>query len=353
MLDVLIVFGTRPELNKLAPVVAACRARGLSAAVAATGQHSDLLDADTLERLGPVVHLGVSNDGVPMRFTHDAQRAVSAHIGTVAPRCVLVQGDTASAHAGALAGHAAGIPVAHVEAGLRSGDLNDPWPEEGIRVAISSLATWHYAPTTTAAMRLGYELRTKRNVSVEITGNTSVDALCALGVKAQPTEAGAAVLITLHRRELRQHPDIMATLQALANAVQTTPTVRALWPVHPAMMDLVMATHLPPNFSTCMPLPHSIMAQTLAGCRGLLTDSGGLVEEAATLGVPTAVLRHVTDRPEAEEAGIATRLPPTPKGVASAWQILANCDIARIPTDVYGDGNAGLYIARHLAKVLA
>lgn len=353
MIDVLVVFGTRPELNKLGVVVAALRQRGLSVAVVATGQHSDLLDADTLKRLGPVLTLGVASDGSVLRFVARAQRALTEHMKRVAPRCVVVQGDTMSAYAGALAAASLDVPVAHVEAGLRSGDLDDPWPEEGIRVAITRLAIWHYAPTTTAAMHVANERPSKLQLNTEIlvTGNTSVDALLALGVRPS-AELGADVLVTLHRRELRERADFGAVLLALVDAVAATPLVRAIWPVHPAMERHLANLVLPRNFLAIKPLPHAMLAQTLAGARGVLTDSGGIVEEAATLGVPTAVLRNVTDRPEAEEAGIARRFPVTPNGVTLAWVMLCKAEIARTPTSVYGDGNAAAHIARHLAKVL-
>lgn len=354
ILDVLVVLGTRPELNKLAPVVGALRQRGLGVGVVLTGQHTDLLDAAALKSLGTVANLGVVSDGSVTHYVWCAERALRAHLRSVAPRCVVVQGDTMSAYAGALAAAALDVPVAHVEAGLRSGDLDDPWPEEGIRRAISRLATWHYAPTTIAAMRIATERpgKLQRNSEILVTGNTSVDALKALGV-APSAELGADILITLHRRELRECADFSATLIALVNAVASTPTVRAIWPVHPAMERHFANLVLPRNFSAIKPLPHVMLMQAMVGARGVLTDSGGLVEEAATLGVPTAVLRAVTDRPEAEEAGIARRFAPTPKGVVAAWSMLCTCQIARTPTDVYGDGNAASCIARHLAKVLA
>ncbi len=352
MIDVLVVFGTRPELLKLAPVVAALRSVGLSVSVVATGQHADLLDAATLMRLGQVTTLGVVSDGSVTRFTHRAKWALLGHIAATAPRCVLVQGDTMSAHAGALAAAEAGVPIAHVEAGLRSGDLTDPWPEEGIRVAITRRATWHFAPTNVAAMNLSNELRGRaaRNVAIYVTGNTSVDALYATGVKPR-AEASPTVLITLHRRELRLRADVGATLQMLADAVGVS-VVRAIWPVHPAMVERVRELKAPPNLAFCDPLPHLALVRALSEARGVLTDSGGVVEEAATLGVPTAVLRNVTDRPEAEEAGIARRFPPTPVGVAAAWNMLCVGELARVPNDAFGDGCAAQYIARHLAGVL-
>lgn len=357
MIDVMVVLGTRPELLKLLPVVRACRARGLSVRVALTGQHAELLDVPAVRGLGECATLKVPNDGNVLRFTHAAKRAVLAEIATCAPRCVVVQGDTASAHAGALAAAHVGIPVAHVEAGLRSGSLEDPWPEEGIRRAISALALWHYAPTTTAAMRLNAELLDAKRYNCEIlvTGNTSVDAVTALGVLSRP-EDGAAVLVTLHRRELRERSDLRDVLRALVGAVAATPEVRALWPVHPAMQAEVDAVRgegaWPANFGVAHPLPHAMTLRILAGARGVLTDSGGLTEEAATLGVPTAVLRFHTDRPEAEEVGIAARFDPTPEGVAAAWKMLSEAEVLRTPSDVFGDGHAAEYIARHLAKVL-
>lgn len=353
MIDVLVVFGTRPELLKLAPVVAALKRRGLAVSVVATGQHTDLLDGATLARVGAVAQLDVESDGSVLKFTMRAQRALQRHIAAAGPRCVLVQGDTMSAHAGALAAAAAGVPVAHVEAGLRSGNIEDPWPEEGIRVAITRLATWHYAPTPTAALRVSEERRGKaaRNVEVVITGNTSVDALRLAGATPQPEATPPVVLVTLHRRELRLRADVGETLQALADAVGAT-AVQALWPVHPAMVEHVARLQLPPNLALGTAMPHGSMLRVLAGARGVLTDSGGVVEEAATLGVPTAVLRNATDRPEAEEAGIARRFPPTPVGVTAAWQALVTCTIARTPTGVFGSGDAANLIARHLAAKL-
>lgn len=353
MIDVLCVLGTRPELNKLAPVVAALRAVGLRAHVVLTGQHADLLDGATLRRLGPVEALGVASDGNVTAFMHRAQRAVAECIKRVQPRVVLVQGDTMSAYAGALAAQACGAPVAHVEAGVRSGDAADPWPEELIRVAITRIATWHYAATMQAASNVSEERvgGAARNCEIVLTGNPGIDALWATGVEVS-AEASPTVLVTLHRRELRDNSDAIFVLQALASAVAETPHVRALWPVHPAMRSLAERVQLPPNLGARGPLLHGPMIHALAEARGVLTDSGGLVEEAATLGVPTAVLRNVTDRPEAEAEGIARRFPTTPEGAAAAWATLATCAIERKPTDVYGNGHAAEHIARHLARVL-
>lgn len=352
MLDVLVVFGTRPELIKLAPVIAALKARRLSVGVVATGQHTSLLDVETLSTLGVEVHtLGVESDGSVLRFSARAEAALRSYLAWVQPRAVVVQGDTMSAHAGAMAAHAARIPVAHVEAGLRSGDDSDPWPEELIRRDITRVATWHYAPTQHAALHVATELGLKRNVECVVTGNTSVDALRASGVVARP-EASPTVVVTLHRREFRERPGAAGVLAALVHAIASTPHVSALWPVHPGMLDLVAAMPNTANLTLSGPLPHATMLRVLAESRGFLTDSGGGVEEAATLGVPTAVLRNVTDRPEAEDAGIAVRFPVSPDGAILAWNMLARCAIARMPCDAFGSGDAAVHIARHLAKVL-
>lgn len=350
MIDIFCVLGTRPELVKLAPVVAAFRKRGLQVHVALTGQHADLLDIATLGRVGHVEALGVKSDGNVTAFTYRAQRAITASLKRWQPRAVMVQGDTMSAYAGALAAAALGVPIAHVEAGVRSGNMTDPWPEEAIRVAITRMATWHYAATMQAVTNISKERAGAPNVAVVLTGNPGIDALWATEVTAR-LESSPTVLVTLHRRELRDRADVLDVLQVLANTVSES-HVKALWPVHPAMQPLVAKLRLPPNFTVQLPLPYDAMIHALAEARGVLTDSGGLVEEAATLGVPTVVLRNVTDRPEAEAEGIAQRFTPTPDGVAAAWTVLATCAIPRQPTDVYGDGHAAEYIAHHMAKVL-
>jgi len=240
-----------------------------------------------------------------------------------------------------------GIPVAHVEAGVRSGSLAEPWPEEYLRVEIDRMATWRYAPTARAVANLLAE-----RLGGLVTGNTVVDALRQYTDATPRPETSALVLVTLHRRELYLRPDAGDVLDALCRAATLYPGVTVAWPVHPATRKLVGKLAPPQNVRLLDPLPHAAFADMLCGARAVLTDSGGVVEEAATLGVPTAVLRNETDRPEAEAVGIAQRFPTTPEGVLHAMRVLVARVIPRQPTAVYGDGYAAERIVHHLATVL-
>jgi UDP-N-acetylglucosamine 2-epimerase (non-hydrolysing) len=346
MTDVLCVFGTRPDAIKTVPVIEALRAAGVATVALATGQHKSLVDDALLMRLGRFVTLDVASDGSIMRFMARAHRALTAYLAAHRPRSVLVQGDTMSAMVGALCAREAGIPVAHVEAGVRSGSESDPWPEEIIRVAIDRMATWRYAPTEHAF----HNLASERLESI-VTGNTGIDALHYTDVHPC-AEANDVLLVTLHRREMRTRSDAPAMLQGLCDAIGAAP-IRAFWPVHPGMHPLLSTLRIPTNFVLCPPLAHTTMLQTLAEARGVLTDSGGLVEEAAALGVPTAILRVANDRPEAEHAGIARLFAPTAAGAQDAVTTLAAQLIPRKPTQIFGGGRAAERVATHLARELA
>ena len=349
MTDVLCVFGTRPEAIKVAPVVEALRAHGLAVRVIATGQHTTLLDQDIVGRaMGEMSTLGIASDGKLLRFLTRARNALRAVLSAATlPRVVLVQGDTMSALVGALVAGDLKLPTAHVEAGVRSGSRSDPWPEELIRMTIDRQATWRYAPTQTALRNLA-----KEGLDGIVVGNTSVDALRRYTSATARPEASPTVLVTLHRRELQRRADVHDVLQALCNAIAES-HVRAVWPVHPTMHPLVAKLTVPANFLLRPPMAHATMCNALAEARGLVTDSGGLVEEAATLGVPTAIVRFANDRPEAVAAGIAIQAPPTAAGVRFAVQQIAHGAIPRRPQSVYGAGTAAEQIAAHLVSALA
>ena len=345
--DIACVFGTRPEAVKLVSVVEALRAAGASVHVIATGQHTTLLDRALVARLGVAEALGLVPSDNVMEFAERAQRALRARFAALAPRAVLVQGDTTSAYAGGAAAYACGIPFAHVEAGVRSGSLREPWPEEHFRVTLDRLATWRYAPTREASANL-----TREGFASVVTGNTSMDAVRAARVVPRPPGTPPTLLITLHRRELCTRPDVTTVLQALVNALASAP-VDAVWPVHPTLAPFANALAVTMNVTLCDPVPHHTMLATLATAHGVLTDSGGLVEEATMLGVPTAILRGANDRPEAVAAGVARVFAPTPEGAAGAVAWLAQHDHARVPSAVYGDGHAGARIAAHLLTALS
>ena len=342
------VIGTRPEVLKTLPVIEELQERGEPPEVVLTGQHVELLEGTPLGRAAHVRSLGLKSDGNVTRWLARAAEALDGALATLTPDLVVVQGDTMSAYAGALAARRHGVAVAHIEAGVRSYYEFEPWPEEMLRREITQIATWHYAPTSRAVGNLLAE-----NVAddhVVLTGNTSVSAL-ARYTRARPQAAtGRLLVVTLHRRELTKDvARCKAVVEALMQAARAHPDCNVLWPVHPAIAGAVFSDK-PPNLLFATPMHYAAFAETVSGALGVLTDSGGLVEECATLGVPCAVLRRVTDRPEAEEVGAARRFEPTPEGVASAvaWLTLG---LARTPTNVYGTADAAAIIAKHLVEM--
>ena len=346
MTEIAWVFGTRPELVKIAPVVRALKARNVAQRLIATGQHKDLLDPSLLAELGEVESLGLASDGSVVRFLADARDRLRGAFDR-RPAIVAVQGDTMSAFAGASLARSLDIPVAHVEAGVRSGNRENPWPEEMIRREIDAWATWRYAPT----MHCGKNLLREDIAEFMVCGNTSVDNLMASGVVPR-REDGAVCLVTLHRRELRQRADARELVQGALNAMGAT-AAAWVWPVHPGMHEVLQGLSVPANVTLRPPFDYRTLLDVLAGVRGVLTDSGGLVEEAATLGVPTVILRDANDRPEACEAGIAAQCRVDVANIGVAVEALALGRIAdRKPCAVYGDGRAGGRIALHLAQSL-
>ncbi|MGG5888676.1 non-hydrolyzing UDP-N-acetylglucosamine 2-epimerase [Falsiroseomonas sp. HC035] len=351
---VLVVFGTRPEAIKMMPVLAALRARpGVAALACATGQHGTLV-ADVLAEFDERadIDLGAMPAGIGLPLlTGYLLTALAAAIAAAAPDLVLVQGDTLSAFAAALAAHQAQVPVGHVEAGLRSGDLANPWPEEFHRVAIDALAALRFAPTAAAAANLAAEYGSGR---VLVTGNTGIDALFRArrtGVVPIAVPQGRRLLlVTVHRRE-----NWGAPLARVAEAVATLARrgdVEVAWPLHPnpqvrgpvkARLGGLPGIHL------LGPLPFCDNVALMRAAHLVLTDSGGMQEEAPALGRPVLVLREVTERPEVVEAGAAL-LVGTATGsiLAAAGRLLDDpalyATMAR-PVFPYGDGQAARRIA--------
>lgn len=304
MTESFIVVGTRPEAIKLAPVILALRARGAKPIVCLTGQHRELA-ADALGWFGlsADLTLGPHPAGLDEMIASLLTRLGQA-MDAVRPDRVVVQGDTASAFAGALAAHNRGLPVAHVEAGLRTGDLAAPWPEEGHRKLIAALADLHFAPTPAAAAALRAE-----NIApgaIRVTGNTGIDALHSILRQsgAPPPAMGAKklVLATCHRREslgegFRQ---IAAALAVLARRTDATVALT----LHPNPAVRSTFTDLP-GVRLLDPLPYPDFIRLLATAHLALTDSGGVQEEAPALGIPLLVMRDATERPEGVTAGTA------------------------------------------------
>lgn len=316
-----VVFGTRPEAIKLFPVIQALRATpGLDVTTCVTAQHRGLLDQVlAIAGLTPDIDLDLMTPGQSLdALTARLLTGIGGALDTVRPDRVIVQGDTATAMVGALAAYYRKIPVSHVEAGLRSGDNYQPWPEEVNRRIVAPIADQHFAPTETAADALREE-----NIppaSIHVTGNTVIDALLATRdrIDADPSLAAALdpiaarfagkriVLVTTHRRE-----NFGGGMSAIAEALRriaARPDVAILFPVHPnpnvvSVMDAALGDQ--PNIARIDPLdyPHFIRALGLAHL--VLSDSGGVQEEAPALGKPVLVMRETTERPEGVTAGTA------------------------------------------------
>ena len=371
MLRVLTVFGTRPEALKLIPVVLRLEASaGIEHALCVTGQHREMLRQvlDLLE-IRPRFDLNVMVQGQTLSsLTGTVIPAVSKVIEEFRPDRLVVQGDTTTAFCSALAAHYHKVPVAHVEAGLRSGNLHAPWPEEANRRLISVLTDLHFAPTRGARENLlaeGVSLH-----SVVVTGNTGIDMLFrirdALAADADLRHACEAafpfldtarrlILVTGHRRE-SFGPGIASVFQALAKLSERN-DVQIVFPVHlnPSVQkpaNEILGTRK--NVVLLQPLDYPQFVYLMQRSALIITDSGGIQEEAPSIGRPVLVTREVTERPEAIEAG-AARLVGTSAALllAEASRLLddpeAYAAMAR-PRDLYGDGRAADRIAETISK---
>ena len=356
---VLVLAGTRPEAIKLAPIVRALRAEaGLRTWFVSTGQHRELLD-HALEPFGLAfdTDLRLMQPGQTLfHIGRECLAGLADVLASLHPDLVLVQGDTATVFFGALAAYFTRTEVAHVEAGLRTGDKWQPYPEEMFRRLTGVLADLHFAPTWTARDRLLAEGVAESRIHV--TGNPIVDALeLARQAQGEPGPAVAPlladgrrlVLVTAHRRESFGAPlrGIFAAVRALADR---HPDARFVVPLHPnpAVREAaaVLADH--PGIHLVEPLGYADLLALLARATLVLTDSGGLQEEAPSFQVPVLVLREVTERPEG--LGSVARLVGTDgeRILGAATELLsdetARALMIRHPNP-YGDGRAGARIA--------
>ena len=373
MRTILVVFGTRPEAIKLFPVIRALGQRpGIRVRTCVTAQHRGLLDQVlAIADLSPDVDLDLMEPGQSLdRLTARLLVGLGETMDAERPDLVVVQGDTATAMAGALAAYYRRIPVAHVEAGLRSGDIHHPWPEEVNRRIVAPIAAHHFAPTDTAAAALLAE--TIDPATVHVTGNTVIDALhwTEARVAADPSLAAGLddvarrfagkriVLVTTHRRE-----NFGGGMEAIARAIgriAARADVAVLFPVHPnpavgPVMDAILGHR--ENVARIEPLDYPHFVRALGLCDLVLTDSGGVQEEAPALGKPVLVMRETTERPEGVVAGTA-RLVGTDEEriVSEVFTLLddseAHAAMARAHNP-FGDGHAADRIAETLAHALA
>jgi UDP-N-acetylglucosamine 2-epimerase (non-hydrolysing) len=359
---VLVVLGTRPEVIKLAPVVLRLQAdvHRFEVTVCVTGQHRELLDT-MLELFGiaPQIDLDLMRPGQsPSQVAAGVLAGLDAVLATTRPAWLLVQGDTTSAMAAALAGFHRGVRVAHVEAGLRTGDLQAPFPEELNRRVVDLLSDLLFAPTTRAAKTLVREGSPAERVHV--TGNTVVDALHWIAARQGGLAADGErlVLVTAHRRESFGEP-LRRVLRAVVRLAISFPELEFVFPVHPnpqvrAAVDELITL---PNLMLTAPVGYDQLVRWLRACRLVITDSGGIQEEAPTFGKPTLVLREVTERPEGVEAGVAVLVGTDEERIVdTATRLLrdpaAYAAVART-ANPYGDGRAAERIAALLAGLPA
>jgi len=354
---ILVVLGTRPEAIKLAPVINALRATpdALSVGVCVTGQHREML-TPILELFGivPDYQLGLMTPNQKLaRLTSAILDEITPVLDAFRPDWVIVQGDTTTALAACLASFYQGVRVAHVEAGLRTNDKRRPFPEEANRRIVDTLSDLHFAPTERARRSLLAE--GTNPATVHVTGNTVIDALCQISAREYDVGSGPLagvpfdrriVLVTAHRRESFGQ-GMIAICRALARLVDEVPDVQVVYPVHlnPNVRDPVRERlGGDPRISLLPPLDYQALVHLMRRATLILTDSGGIQEEAPTLGKPVLVLREVTERPEAIEAGCA-RLVGTDASriVSEARRLLqdrgAYDRMARV-VNPFGDGRA-------------
>lgn len=362
---ILCIIGTRPEAIKMAPVVKALQgAPWTRVTVLATAQHRDLLDQVlSLFDIKPDVDLDImrANQKLP-ELTARLVTALDTKFGELSPDVVLAQGDTTTVMTTALVAFYRRVPFGHVEAGLRTHDLDSPFPEEMNRVVAGHLARWHFVPTQQARRNLLREgIDDDR---IHVTGNTVIDALLEVAATDWPLDvpldsSKRLLLVTAHRRENFGEP-FRAVCRAIRTLTDRHPDIEVLYPVHPnpnvsGPANELLAGH--PRIRLCAPLDYAPFVQAQKRAYLILTDSGGVQEEAPALAKPVLVMRSETERPEAVEEGVV-RLVGTDEVriVAEASRLLDDPAAYRAMArgvSPYGDGKAAQRIERVLQDALA
>ncbi|MGP9503329.1 non-hydrolyzing UDP-N-acetylglucosamine 2-epimerase [Specibacter sp. AOP5-B1-6] len=365
MTVVMPIYGTRPEAIKMAPIVAALKADDtFECVVTVTGQHREMLDqVNALFGITPDHDLNIHQPGQSLAgILTRTINGLDSLFATVRPDVVIVQGDTTTSTAGAIAAFYAGIPVVHAEAGLRSHNLFSPFPEEANRKITTQIASLHLAPTSTSKANLLAE--GVDSLDIAVTGNTVIDALLTTVNKNIPftdpllEELAASgkriLLVTTHRRE-NQGDTMRGVGRALASLADAHPDVVIVLPVHknPLVREAVLpALSGKANVLVTEPLPYGEFTRLISLATVVLTDSGGVQEEAPSLGKPVLVMRDNTERPEAVTAGTVKLIGTDPATIIesvtslltdpSAYSAMANA------TNPYGDGRAA---ARTVAAI--
>lgn len=363
---VLCAVGTRPEAIKMAPVIIALRQEpGIECRVLATAQHRHLLDQVLrIFEIEPDLDLDIMrpNQDLPTltaRLLLDLDRVLQSE----KPDAVLAQGDTTTVMTVALACFYQRIPFGHVEAGLRTGDMANPFPEEMNRVVAGRLAKWHFAPTQGSRQNLLNE--GVADTDIFVTGNTVIDALLSVAKRNTPLPFDLdpdkrLILLTAHRRENFGDP-FREICRAVLHLIEHNPDVQIVYPVHPNpnVKDVayeILGHH--PRIALCEPLDYLPFVEVMKHAYLILSDSGGVQEEAPALGKPVLVLRRETERPEAVQEGVVKLVGPDFDEIVRTTQLLlddsaAYKNMAR-GVSPYGDGlSAGRIVAvlrKHLGE---
>jgi UDP-N-acetylglucosamine 2-epimerase (non-hydrolysing) len=349
---VLCTIGTRPEAIKMAPVILALRRDpAFQCTVLATAQHREMLDQVlTLFGIVPDIDLDIMqpNQGLT-GLTGRLLLRLEDVLKDVRPQIVLAQGDTTTVLTTALAAFYAGVPFGHIEAGLRTGDLRSPFPEEMNRVMTAHMARWHFAPTEDAARHLRAERYD--DAAIHVTGNTVIDALHLVRRRApNPTRSfhgnRRTILVTLHRRENFGEP-LRRICRALDHLIADNPDVDLHLPMHPNpnVRQFVHGHfHGRDRVRLTEPMGYSDFVAAMDGAYLIMSDSGGVQEEAPALGKPVLILRDTTERPEAVADGVTALVGTEVEAIRSKAQTLLDDPAAyarmvkhRSP---YGDGRA-------------
>lgn len=361
-LKTLCVFGTRPEAIKMAPLaIQLAEDERFDAKVCVTGQHREMLDQvlDLFE-LKPDYDLNIMKPGQDLTdVTTGILQGLKSVLVEFNPDIVLVHGDTATTFAATLAAYYQQIPVGHVEAGLRTGNIYSPWPEEGNRKLTGTLTTLHFAPTATSKQNLLNEGISES--SIEVTGNTVIDALLDVVAKLDSNQKlqqtfseqfdflnaqKKLILVTGHRRE-SFGGGFERICQALVDTAKAHPDIEILYPVHlnPNVREPVnRLLQGIDNVHLIEPLDYLPFVYLMNRAHIILTDSGGIQEEAPSLGKPVLVMRDTTERPEAVEAGTVKLVGTEVSAIRDNLETLLNDEQAYTAMsrahNPYGDGQA-------------
>ncbi|MBE6530259.1 MAG: UDP-N-acetylglucosamine 2-epimerase (non-hydrolyzing) [Ruminococcaceae bacterium] len=361
MKRILIAIGTRPEAIKLCPILPALRQKEMEPIVCSTGQHAELLE-EALRDYGvePQISFSSMEPGQPLtELLAKLMKGFGEAIRQTKPDCVMVQGDTATAFAGALAAFYESIPVAHIEAGLRTNQIKSPFPEEMQRRAIAPLATYHFVPTAFAKQNLLHEGVDESRIF--LVGNTVIDALKYSQSRPVTPEWDLPprlfpILFTAHRRENFGKP-MAGMFRALRRIVESHENVFAICPLHsnPKVREAARVWEGCDRIRVIDPPGPVRFHALLSKCRLVMTDSGGIQEEVTSLGIPTVVMRYSTERMEGVRAGCLLLSGTHEDGIVCAVNALLrpNSELYEQmshPSDVFGDGKAAEKIAAVLAR---